>query len=97
MRPVASTLEGMLGLKVQFAEACVGPVAELAVKSLADGEILVLENTRFDPREEKNDPAMAKELASLADVYVNDAFSAAHRHMPAQRASRSCCQLTQDG
>lgn len=79
LRPVASALEGVLGLKVQFAEACVGPVAEQAVKSLADGEILVLENTRFDPREEKNDPAMAKELAALADVYVNDAFSAAHR------------------
>jgi phosphoglycerate kinase len=79
LRPVASTLEGVLGLKVQFAEACVGPVAEQAVKSLADGEILVLENTRFDSREEKNDPGMAKELAALADVYVNDAFSAAHR------------------
>ena len=79
LRPVASALEGVLGLKVKFAEACVGPLAEQAVKSLADGEILVLENTRFDPREEKNDPAMAKELAALADVYVNDAFSAAHR------------------
>jgi phosphoglycerate kinase len=79
LRPVASALEVVLGLKVQFSEACVGPVAEQAVKSLADGEILVLENTRFDPREEKNDPEMAKELAALADVYVNDAFSAAHR------------------
>ena len=79
LRPVASALEGVLGLKVRFAEACVGPVAEDAVKSLTNGEVLVLENTRFDSREEKNDPAMAKELAGLADVYVNDAFSAAHR------------------
>src|SRR5664280_1619889 len=79
LRPVASALEGVLGLKVQFAEACVGPIAEQAVKSRADSEILVLENTRFDPREEKDDPAMAKELAALADVYVDDAFSAAHR------------------
>jgi phosphoglycerate kinase len=79
LRPVASALEGVLGLKVRFAETCVGPVAEQAVKALTNGEVLVLENTRFDPREEKNDPAMAKELAVLADVYVNDAFSAAHR------------------
>ena len=79
LRPVASALEGVLGLKVRFAETCVGPVAEQAVKALTNGEVLVLENTRFDTREEKNDPAMAKELAVLADVYVNDAFSAAHR------------------
>jgi phosphoglycerate kinase len=79
LRPVASALQGVLGRNVRFAEACVGPVAEQAVKALADGEILVLENTRFDRREEKNDPAMATELAALADVYVNDAFSAAHR------------------
>jgi 3-phosphoglycerate kinase len=51
----------------------------LTIRELSDSEVLVLENTRFDPREEKNDPAMAKELAALADVYVNDAFSAAHR------------------
>ena len=68
-----------MGRKVRFADACVGLVAEQAVKALADGDVLVLENTRFDPREEKNDPAMAKDLATLADVYVNDAFSAAHR------------------
>jgi phosphoglycerate kinase len=79
LRPVASALEGVLGLKVRFVETCVGPMAEQAVKALTDGEVLVLENTRFDPREEKNDPAMAKQLALLADVYVNDAFSAAHR------------------
>ena len=79
LEPVARALEDILGQKVLFAKSCVGPDAEQAVKSLVDGEILVLENTRFDPREEKNAPDMAKELAALADVYVNDAFSAAHR------------------
>lgn len=79
LRPVVTALEQLLGLKVRFVEACVGPEAEHAAKALADGEVLALENLRFDPREEKNDPAMAKELATLADVYVDDAFSAAHR------------------
>jgi phosphoglycerate kinase len=79
LEPVARALGDILGQNVRFAKSCVGPDAEQAVKSLGDGEILVLENTRFDPREEKNDPGMAKELAALADVYVNDAFSAAHR------------------
>jgi phosphoglycerate kinase len=77
--PVARALEKVLGRDVRFLDSCTGPAAEQAVNSLADGDVLVLENTRFDPREEKNDPAMAKELAALADVYVNDAFSAAHR------------------
>ncbi len=79
LRPVARALEGVRGRPVHFAGSCVGPAAEQAVNSLADGDVLVLENTRFDPREEKNDPAMAKQLAALADIYVNDAFSAAHR------------------
>ena len=79
LRPVAEALAEVLGQKVGFVASCVGPAAEQAVASLADGEVLVLENTRFDPREEKNDPAMAEELARLADVYVNDAFSTAHR------------------
>ncbi len=79
LRPVARALEDVLGRPVHFVGSCVGPAAEQAVNSLADGDVLVLENTRFDPREEKNDPAMAKQLAALADVYVNDAFSAAHR------------------
>ena len=79
LRPVTRALEDVLGRPVYFAGSCVGPDAEQAVNSLADGDVLVLENTRFDPREEKNDPAMAKQLAALADVYVNDAFSAAHR------------------
>ena len=79
LRPVVTALEQLLGLKVRFVDACVGPEAEHAANSLTDGEVLALENLRFDPREEKNDPAMAKELAALADVYVDDAFSAAHR------------------
>jgi phosphoglycerate kinase len=79
LRPVARALEEVLGRPVRFVGSCVGSATEQAVCSLADGDALVLENTRFDPREEKNDPAMAKELAALADAYVNDAFSAAHR------------------
>jgi phosphoglycerate kinase len=79
LTPVARALEDVLGRPVHFVGSCVGPAAEQAVNSLADGDVLVLENTRFDPREEKNDPAMGKQLAALADVYVNDAFSAAHR------------------
>jgi len=79
LRPIARALQEVLGRNVRFAESCTGPAVEQAVNSLADGDVLLLENTRFDPREEKNDPAMAKELAALADVYVNDAFSAAHR------------------
>jgi phosphoglycerate kinase len=79
LRPVAGALQAVLDRNVRFTESCTGPAAAQAVNSLADGDVLVLENTRFDPREEKNDPAMAKELAALADVYVNDAFSAAHR------------------
>ena len=79
LRPVVTALEQLLGLKVRFVDACVGREAEHAAKGLTDGEVLALENLRFDPREEKNDPAMAKELAALADVYVDDTFSAAHR------------------
>ncbi|MBV9757945.1 MAG: phosphoglycerate kinase, partial [Alphaproteobacteria bacterium] len=62
-----------------FAEDCVGTVAHQAVDVLKSGNVLVLENTRFDPREEANDPTFARELAELAHIYVNDAFSAAHR------------------
>jgi phosphoglycerate kinase len=64
---------------VAFAEDCVGPVAEKAVAALKDGDVLLLENTRFHAGEEKNDPAMAEALAKLGDIFVNDAFSAAHR------------------
>ena len=77
--PVRVALETVLGHPVHFADDCLGPVAEGAVAALRDGEVLVLENTRYHPGEEDNDPAMSRGLAALADIYVNDAFSAAHR------------------
>src|SRR5512136_414717 len=68
LRPVAAHLSELMGKPVAFATDCVGPVAETAAKGLKPGEVLVLENTRFHPEEEKNDPEMAKKLASLADI-----------------------------
>jgi phosphoglycerate kinase len=79
LAPVAKALGDIMGETVAFAEDCVGPVAEAAVKALAPGHILVLENTRFHPGEETNDPEFSKQLAALGDVYVNDAFSVSHR------------------
>src|SRR5664279_296478 len=79
LAPMAVALGEVLGRKVRFAEDCVGVAAQQAVETLSDGNVLVLENTRFHAGEEKNDPAFAAELAKLADIYVNDAFSAAHR------------------
>ena len=79
LRPISAALRDVLGRDVFFADDCIGPVAEEAVAKLEPGQVLVLENTRFHPGEEDNDPDMARALASLADIYVNDAFSAAHR------------------
>jgi phosphoglycerate kinase len=79
LKPVADHLSTLMKNPVLFAEDCVGPVAEKAAQDLKPGEVLLLENTRFHPEEEKNDLGMAKQLASLADVYVNDAFGSAHR------------------
>ncbi len=79
MKPVADHLAGLLGKTVAFAEDCVGPAAESAARVLKPGEVLLLENTRFHAEEEKNDPAFAKQMASLADMFVNDAFGTAHR------------------
>ena len=79
MKPVAEHLAKIMGKPVAFAEDCIGPVAEKAAKALKPGDILVLENTRFHKGETKNDPEMAKQLAALADIYVNDAFGSAHR------------------
>ncbi|HEY4253033.1 MAG TPA: phosphoglycerate kinase [Roseomonas sp.] len=79
LRPMAEALAEALGQPVGFAEDCVGPPAEAAVAALTDGDVLVLENTRFHAGEEKNDPTLAAGLARLADAFVNDAFSAAHR------------------
>jgi phosphoglycerate kinase len=79
MRPVAAHLSALLGQPVAFAEDCIGAAAEAAAKALRPGDVLVLENTRFHPQETKNDPEMARQLAALADIYVNDAFGSAHR------------------
>lgn len=79
LKPVAEHLAALLGKKVEFATDSIGPIAESAARNLKPGSILVLENTRFHPEEEKNDLGMAKQLADLADVYVNDAFGTAHR------------------
>jgi len=79
LKPVADYLSNLLGKPVAFAEDCIGPVADKAALALKPGDVLVLENTRFHPEEEKNDPGMAKQLAALADVFVNDAFGTAHR------------------
>ena len=79
MRPVAAHLSKLLARSVAFSEECIGPVAEKASAGLKPGDVLVLENTRFYPGETKNDPEMAKKLAELAEIYVNDAFGSAHR------------------
>jgi len=79
LAPMAEALAEALGRPVAFADDCIGPTAEAAAAALADGQVLLLENTRFHAGEEKNDPAMAAALAKLADIFVNDAFSAAHR------------------
>ncbi|HUB48384.1 MAG TPA: phosphoglycerate kinase [Acetobacteraceae bacterium] len=77
--PVAAALGEVLGQRVRFTEDCIGIPAEQAVERMARGDVLVLENTRYHAEEEKNDPGFAAALAKLADLYVNDAFSAAHR------------------
>ena len=79
LKPVAAYLSDLMGKPVAFADDCVGPVAEAAAAALKPGQVLVLENTRFHPEEEKNDLKLAEQLASLADVFVNDAFGSAHR------------------
>jgi len=79
LRPVAEHLSKLLGRPVAFAEDCVGEEVESKVKELSDGDVLLLENLRFHPEEEKNDDNFAKQLASLCDIYVNDAFGTAHR------------------
>ena len=79
LKPVADYLSQLTGKPVAFSEDCVGPVAEAAAKALKPGGILLLENTRFHPEEEKNDLDLARKMAALADIYVNDAFGSAHR------------------
>ncbi|HEU4509378.1 MAG TPA: phosphoglycerate kinase [Pyrinomonadaceae bacterium] len=79
LRPVAEHLAGLLGKPVEFADDCVGEPAQSKVAALTDGDVLLLENLRFHPEEEKNDDNFAAQLAALCDVYVNDAFGTAHR------------------
>jgi phosphoglycerate kinase len=79
LQPLVAPLAKALGRPVAFAEDCIGPAAQQAVAQLQDGDVLLLENLRFHDAEEANDPAFAKALAALADIYVNDAFSCAHR------------------
>jgi len=79
LRPVAVRLAEMLGRPVTFVEDCIGEKVEKAAAALKEGEVLLLENVRFHGEEEKNDPGFAEKLAKVAEVYVNDAFGAAHR------------------
>ncbi|PCJ92350.1 MAG: phosphoglycerate kinase [Hyphomicrobiales bacterium] len=79
LKPVVPALAHALGMPVAFATDSVGPIAREAVAGLVPGEVILLENTRFHPCEEKNNPPHAKDLAQLGDVFINDAFSAAHR------------------
>ena len=79
LRPVALRLSELLNKPVSFAKDVTGADAQAKAAALSDGEVLLLENLRFDKREKKNDPAFCEELAALADVYVNDAFGTAHR------------------
>jgi len=79
LKPAAVRLAEVLGKPVAFAADCIGPEAEAASKGLKDGDVLLLENLRFHPEEEKNVPEFAQKLAALAEVYVDDAFGSAHR------------------
>jgi phosphoglycerate kinase len=101
LRPLAERLAELLGRPVRFCPHVVGPEAEAAVAALADGELLLLENVRFEAGETKNDPELSRRLARLADVYVNDAFGTAHRahattvgmvaHLPRRAAGDLMC------
>lgn len=79
LAPVAERLSELLGRPVAYVKDCIGPEVEAAVAALRNGEVLLLENVRFYPQEEKNDPAFAAQLARLGDIFVNDAFGTAHR------------------
>ena len=79
LAPVSQRLSELLGSPVEMAEDCIGPQIEARARSLSAGQVLLLENLRFHPQEEKNDPAFAQQLAALGELYVNDAFGTAHR------------------
>jgi phosphoglycerate kinase len=86
LRPVAAEVSRIVKRPVAFADDCIGPKAEAAVAKMRDGDILCLENTRFHPEEEQNDKAFASKLAALGDLFVDDAFSVAHREHAANCA-----------
>src|SRR4029078_12630850 len=79
LKPVAAEVAHVIKNHVAFADDCVGEAAEKAVAAMKDGEVLLLENTRFHKEEEKKDSALVEKLSKLGDLFVNDAFSAAHR------------------
>jgi len=79
LKPAASRLGELLSKPVSFADDCIGPAVEKLARDLKDGDVLLLENLRFHPEEEKNDPNFARQFASLGDIYINDAFGTAHR------------------
>ena len=79
LAPVAAHAAKLLGIPVPLAADCIGPEVDTAVKAMKDGEILMLENLRYHSQEEKNDPEFSRQLAALADVYINDAFAVSHR------------------
>ena len=99
MAPVAERLGELAGIEARLAPGVVGSEVERAAAELGEGEALVLENSRYEPGETENDPALAAALARLADLYVDDAFGAAHRAhattvgvaRAAARATRGCC------
>jgi phosphoglycerate kinase len=90
LKPTADRLSELVGQVVHFVEDCIGPTVEQKASTLKDGDILVLENLRFHKAEEKNDPNFSKQLAKLADVYVNDAFGTAHREHASTFGAAQC-------
>jgi len=90
LRPVAARLSELIGRPVTFADDCVGDAATKVVRQAGRGDVVLLENLRFHPEEEKNDPQFASSLASLADLYVDDAFGAAHRAHASVEAITRC-------
>ena len=92
LKPASEALANLLGKPVQMAPDCVGPEVEALAQALKPGDVLMLENTRFHKGEEKNDLELAKQMAALGDVYVNDAFGSAHRaRTPPPRGSLATC------
>lgn len=90
VKPIARRLSGLLGTRIRTARSIVGKEVPSLIKKMEEGEVLLLENVRFDAREEKNDEAFAKELSELGDLYVNDAFAVSHRNHASISAITAC-------